>query len=106
MIILVQKSLRVFGPPGIHSLLRTTLGYSSMRFSMPIIVAEWTIDPDGGHPPRPEPSLPGVAFAKVRPNLSSLANVQDSEQLVRRLSRQREQELEVRHSFCPTPLPS
>lgn len=102
----MQKALRVFGPPGIQALLRTTLGYSGTQFSMPVVVAEWTLDPEGGHPPHPDPSLPGVAFAKVQPDLASVAKVQAISENTGRLQRQRGRNLEVcQISILSPPLP-
>jgi hypothetical protein len=91
----LQKAVRVFGPPGIQALLRTTLGYSETLFAMPVVVAEWTLDPDGGQTPQPEPSLPGVNFAKVQPDLSSVAKLQESGQSLGKLKRPRGKDLEV-----------
>lgn len=63
-----QTPLRVFGPPGIQDLVASTLRYSKTRLSMPLIVAQFAVQPEASSPPQPVPGLPGVAFAVLGPD--------------------------------------
>lgn len=46
----------------------STLGYSCTKLAMPIVVAEFTVQPDENSPPVPVDRLPGVAFATLAPD--------------------------------------
>ena len=35
---------------------------------MPVIAAEWTVDPNGAYPPTQDPNVPGLFSAKVAPD--------------------------------------
>lgn len=64
----VQEPLRVFGPPGVYYLLKSSIGYTDSHAVMPIIVGEWTIDPEGSLPPTEDPAVPGLFSARIAPD--------------------------------------
>lgn len=70
----MQEPFRVFGPPGVFYLLRTTLGYTDTRLAMPIIVTEWTIDSEASQPPTQDPTIPGLYLAKQAPDVNCQAH--------------------------------
>lgn len=64
----MQEPVRIFGPPGISYLLQSTLGFTDTRLTMPVIAAEWTVDPNGASTPTPDPRVLGLSCAKVAPD--------------------------------------
>ena len=65
--------LHIFGPPGIQDLLESTLGFSGSRLAMPVVVAEFTVQPEKGAPPVPSKGFSGMSCAFIAPDFTERA---------------------------------
>ena len=73
----------ISGPPGLHRVVHSALGYAKLELCMPLVVTEFSVDPRRHQGPTLVPDLPGgnVSFAVQAPDYS-----EDAAEAMRRWS--------------------
>ena len=64
----LQETVHVFGPPGIHQLVQTALGFPGIQLAMPVVLAEFSTRPGDKRAPQPAVNLANVMLARLRPD--------------------------------------
>ncbi|KAK9833694.1 hypothetical protein WJX74_002985 [Apatococcus lobatus] len=72
-----SKPLIIVGPPGLHMLLETVLLGTGLRLSMPIIGAQYVLEPSQAHPPEVKDSAGMVTFHWLPPCTPPLARSEE-----------------------------